>query len=105
MIPRDEVLSKLSYSHKYFTNRKGDKSPTSCLTVQNNIQPLSKDSQNLNAKDLTDQSFFSCSSKIPESLFKKLRMIGSADKEKPNDTIQKLKQHRDRRLNKVNYLR
>lgn len=91
MVPRDEIIAKLSYNnHKYFTQKKIEKSPCSTKHKENLRKPKTKESQEIDMKDLRESSFLSGSHRLPDSLFKKLRMMNTPQG-RVSDLVDKLK--------------
>lgn len=73
MVPRDELLSKMSYdNHKYFVNKK-KKSRSRSRRTNRSITSLSKKSREVSLGDSKDLNFMIANNKTPTSLFSKLR--------------------------------
>lgn len=91
MVPKDDIFAKMSYNnHKYFTQKKIDKSPCSSKHKEKAKIPTTKESQEIDMKDLREWSFLSGSHILPDSLFKKLRMMNTPQG-KVSDLVDKLK--------------
>lgn len=120
MIPRDEVFAKMSYNnHKYFTNRKGEKSLT-VSSNQDNLKGHDRESNEIMSKESDSCSFLSNSQKnIPtfkglsslnvskhrSSFNPEPRSNGKTSKERTSDAIEKLRMQRLRLSNNDKYLR
>ena len=102
MISKDEVLAKLSYNFKYFTTKKSETSR--CGSSHNDKQ---KDKwwrilENSAEKDKKEAEYLSNSTKIPEGLFRKLRMFGS---NKNEEKVDKFKNSKIKHVQNFKYLR
>ena len=100
---KDEILAKLSSNVKYFTTKKSEISRWESSHKDKSKDKCKIEANNAAIKEHKESSCLSYSTKIPEGLFKKLRMVGNGNKTEAS--VEKYKNSKIRHAQNVRYLR